>query len=259
MHHPIYFMAASGKVRHFDWHTKQPVVSKCKAMNSRAAWVAALAVPVIGTFLCWAVLFGISLHERSQAQSLIATVNAMQVGTSTLDEVRSKLASYHTYVAEPWVAKQYSADTGIYLGFGNRIMARMGDRFYFLRHIGLAPWAANAEIYFRNNRICELRIALFVETKKVEGNRVGFDLSTRQSSDAADRFMISGGHVTGGSRYVFYRIETITLPVDATPAERAHAFRYDLSCVARFGGCQDLTQILDLKSIGQDRDSRRRD
>jgi hypothetical protein len=181
----------------------------------------------------------------------------MHVGTSTLEEVRPMLASYHTHVAEPWVARQYSADTGIDLGFGNRFMARMGDRFYFLRYIGLAPWAANAEIYFRNNRICELRVELFLETKKVEGDRVGFDLSTRQSSDAADEFVISGGQVTPGSQYVFYRVETITLPVDATPAERAHAFGYDLSCVARLGGCQDLTQILDLKAIGQDRDSRR--
>ena len=159
----------------------------------------------------------------------------------------------------PWIAKQYSADTGIYVGFGNRIMARIGDRFYFLRYIGLAPWAAQAEIYFRNDRICELKVELFLETKKVKGDRVGFVLSTRQSSDAADTFMISGGHVTGGSRYVFYRVETITLPADAIPEERAHAFGYDLSCVARPGGCRDVTQILDLKSIGEDRDRRRPD
>jgi len=233
------------------------MVSKWEAMNRRVPWVAALALPVIGAFLTWAVLFGLNLHECSQAQSLIAAVNSMHVGTSTIEEVRPLLASFHTYVAEPWIAKQYSADTGIYLGFGNRFMARLGDRFYFLRYVGLAPWAANAEIYFRNNRICELRVALLLETKKIEGSRVGFALSTRQSSAPADGFVISGGHVTGGSRYVFYRVETITLPADATPEERAHAFGYDLSCVARLGGCQDLTQILDLKAIGQDRDSRR--
>jgi hypothetical protein len=244
---------------HFNWHTKHTAVSKYKAMNRCVAWVAALALPVVGTFLCWAVLFGISLHERSQAQSVIAAVNSMQVGTSTFEEVRSKLARYHTYVTEPWVAKQYSADSGIYLGFGNRIMARMGDRFSFLRYVGLAPWAANTEIYFRNKRVCELRVELLLETKKINGNRAGYFLSTRQSSDVAERFVISGGHVTGGSRYVFYRVETITLPVDATPTERAHAFGYDLSCVARLGGCRDLNQILDLKSIGQDRDNRRLD
>jgi len=88
---------------------------------------------------------------------------------------------------------------------------------------------------------------------------MGFDLSTRQSSAADARFVISGGHVTGGSRYVFSRVKAITLPADATPSERAHAFGYDLSCVAKLGGCQDLSQILDLKAIGQDRDRRRPD
>lgn len=181
----------------------------------------------------------------------------MHVGTSTVEDVRAILANYHTYVAEPRIAKQYSADSGIYLGFGNQFMARMGDRFYFLRYFGLAPWAANTYIYFRNNRICELRVVLFLETKKVEGHRIGFVLSTQQSSDAAERFVISGGHVTGGSWYVFYRVESIVLPADATPTERRHGFGYDLSCVARLGGCRDLDQILDLNSIGQDRDRRR--
>ena len=127
----------------------------------------------------------------------------------------------------------------------------MGNRFYFLRYVGLAPWAANAEIYFRDNRICRLSVALFLEIKKVGGDRVGFDLSTRQSSETHEEFVISDGHVTGGNRYVFYGVKTITLPADATPAERAHAFGYDLSCVAKLGGCQDLTQVLDLKAIMQ--------
>jgi hypothetical protein len=221
--------------------------------------VVALASVVIGALLAWAVLFGLSLHERSQAQSFIAAVNSIHVGTSTLEEVRPMLARYHTYVAEPWVAKQYSAQTGIYLGFGSQFGARLGDRFYFLRYIGLAPWAANAQIYFKDNRVCELRVALFLETKKVEGNREGFVLSTQQSSAADEIFAIVGGHVTGGSRYVFYRVKSIILPIDATPTERAHGFGYNLSCVAKLGGCQDLNQILDLKAIGQDRDRRRPD
>jgi hypothetical protein len=227
-------------------------------MNRRVARVVALSL-AIGAVLAWVVLFGINLRERSQAQSLIAAVNSMHVGTSTLEEVRSMLARYHTYVVEPWIAKQYSAETGLYLGFGDQFMAKMGDRFYLLRYIGLSPWSANAEIYFSNNRICELRVALVLETKKVEGDRVGFFLSTRQTSAADERFVISGGHVTGGSRNVFYRVESIMLPAGATPAERAHAFGYDLSCVAKLGGCQDLTSILDLKAIGQDRDGRRPD
>jgi hypothetical protein len=227
-------------------------------MNRRVAGIVALAL-AIGAVLAWAILFGINLRERSQAQSLIAAVNSMHVGTSTLEEVRPMLARFHTYVAEPWVAKQYSAETGLHVGFGDQFMAKMGDRFYFLRYIGLSPWTANAEIYFSNDRICELRVALLLETKKVEGHRLGFFLSTRQSSVTDERFVITGGHVTGGSRYVFYRVETITLPADATPAERAHAFGYDLSCVAELGGCRDLTRILDLKAIGQDRDRRRPD
>jgi uncharacterized membrane protein YdcZ (DUF606 family) len=101
-------------------------------MNRRVAWVVALAL-AIGAVLAWAVLFGINLRERSQSQSLIAAVNSMHVGTSTLEEIQPVLTRYRTYVAEPWMAKQYSADSGIYLGFGNQFIARMGDRFYLLR------------------------------------------------------------------------------------------------------------------------------
>jgi hypothetical protein len=228
-------------------------------MNRRAAWVAALALPVIGVFPAWAVLFGISLRERSQAQSLIAAVNSMHVGTSTLEEVRPMVARSHAYALDPSIAKYHSADTIIYLVAGNQFMGRIGDRFYFLRYIGLSPWAVNAEIYSRNNRICELSVKLSLETQKVEGNRVGFMLSTQQSSNVGERFIISGGHLTSSSRYVFYRVKSITLPADATPAERAHAFGYNLSCVAKLGGCRDLSQILDLRAVRQDWDHRNPD
>jgi hypothetical protein len=228
-------------------------------MNLRAGRVVALSQPLIGAFLSWATLFGINLRERSQAQSFIDALNSMCVGTSTLEEVRPMLARYHPAVVEAWMAKQYGAESGLYFGFGNQLIARMGNRFYFLRYVGLAPWATNAEIFFRDNRICTLRVTLALEIKKVERNRVGFNLSTRQSSEADEKFVISDGHVTGGNLYVFYRVKAITLPADATSSERSHAFGYNLSCVTSLGGCQDLTRVLDLKTVRTDWDNRHLD
>jgi hypothetical protein len=219
-------------------------------------WVVTLALLATGVVLAWTVLFGINLHGRFQAESLVAAVHSMQVGTSTLEEVRPMMARYRTHVASSFVAKQYAADTGFYVGLGNKYIARMGERFYFLRYVGLAPWGAGAEIYFRNERICELRLSVSIETKKVERHREGFDLSTEESFPANNDFVISGGHVTGGSRYIFFRVHKIMLPGDATSAERTHAFAYDLSCVSRLGSCQGVSQVLDLKAIKQDWDRR---
>jgi hypothetical protein len=80
-------------------------------------WVVTLALLATGVVLAWTVLFGINLHERFQAESLVAAVHSMQVGTSTLEEVRPMMARYRTHVASSFVAKQYAADTGFYVGW----------------------------------------------------------------------------------------------------------------------------------------------
>ena len=68
---------------------------------------------------------------------------------------------------------------------------------------------------------------------------------------------MSGG-VAGGSR-IYLGVHSVTLPADATPAERAHALAYDLSCVTALGGCRDVTQILAHNSIRDDFDTRHSD
>jgi hypothetical protein len=111
-------------------------------------------------------------------------------------------------------------------------------------------------IFFKDNRVSTLEVTLALEINKVKQDRVGFNLSTRQSSGADEKFVISGGHVTGGNFYVFYRVNAITLPADATPSERGHAFGYNLSCVTSLGGCRDLTRLLDLEAVRKDWDNR---
>jgi len=55
----------------------------------RVRWVlAVLALTAAGAFLAWAILFGVKLPARFQAQSLAAEVRFMQVGSTTLEETR---------------------------------------------------------------------------------------------------------------------------------------------------------------------------
>jgi hypothetical protein len=219
-------------------------------------WVGALIVlTVAGVLLAWAILFGISLHARFQAQSLVVAVRSMQVGSTTLEETRPILARYHASTLPALYTDQYSADVGFSVHVGHENIEGLGERFYFLRYVGLAPWGAGAEIYFKNGRLCELRFSVGTEVNRKGDFREGFDLSTEQSL-GKNEFVMSGGHVTGGSRYIFFRVHSIMLPADATPAERAHALAYDLSCVTRLGGCRDVSQVLALKTIRQDWDAR---
>ena len=222
----------------------------------RVRWVvAALSLMAAGAFLAWAILFGVNLHARFQGQSLAAAVRSMQVGSTTLEETRPLLERYRANTVPASFTGQYLADTGFYINVGHENIEKLGERFYFLRYVGLAFWGAGAEMYFRNGRLCELTFSFGTEVSRKGDFREGFSLTTEQSL-GKNKFIMSGGHVTGGSRYMFTRVHHITLPAYATSVERAHAFAYDLSCVTRLGGCRDVSQVLAPMPIRQDWDAR---
>jgi len=223
----------------------------------RVRWiVAALVLAAAGAVLAWAIIFGINLHARFEAQSLVTAVRSMQVGSSTLEEFRPLLERYRARTLPASLTGQYLADAGFYISVEHQNGLR--ERFYFLRYVRLAPWGAGAEMYFRNGRLCELRFSVVTEVNRTGEFREAFYLTTEQSL-GKNEFEMSGGHMTGGSRYMFTRVHHITLPADATPAERAHAFAYDLSCVTTVGGCRDVSQVLAPMPIRQDLDARHPD
>ena len=105
---------------------------------------------------------------------------------------------------------------------------------------------------------CELKFSVGTEVDRKGEFREGYSLTTEQSL-GNNEFIMSGGHMTGGSPYMFTRVRHITLPSDATSAERAHAFAYNLSCVTRLDGCRDVSEILAPMPIRQDYDARHPD
>jgi hypothetical protein len=138
-------------------------------------WVGVLIVLTVGGFfLAWAILFGINLHARFQAQSLVAVVRSMQVDSTTLEETRPLLERYRASTLPASFTGQYLADTGFYINVGHESIERLGERFYFLRYVGLAPWGAGAEMYFRNGRLCELRFSVGTEVNRKGEFREGF-------------------------------------------------------------------------------------
>jgi hypothetical protein len=201
----------------------------------RVRWVGVLVLlTVVGFFLAWSILFGLNLHARFQAQSLVGVVGSMQVGVTTLEETRLLLKQYRASTLSDFYTGQYSADSGFVMFESGEDIDNLRERFYFLRYVGLAPWGAGTEMYFRNGRLCELRFSVGTEVNRKRDFREGFSLTTEQSL-GKNEFGMSGGHVTGGSRHMFTRVHHITLPADATSAERAHAFAYDLSCFTKLG------------------------
>ena len=111
--------------------------------------LAALALTAAGGFLLWVILFGISLHARFQAQSLIVALRSMQVGSTTLEEARPTLTQYRFSTVPDSFARSYSADTGFDITVGDKFIERLSERFYFLRYLGLALWDSDAAMYFR--------------------------------------------------------------------------------------------------------------
>ena len=127
----------------------------------RIRWV--VAAPVLtaaGAFLAWAILLGVNLHARFKAQSLVVAIRSMQVGSTTLEETRPILARYRASALPASFIGPHSADIGFGISVRHETMEKVGERFYFLRYVGLAPWGAVTEIYFRKGRLCELRSPL---------------------------------------------------------------------------------------------------
>jgi hypothetical protein len=182
----------------------------------------------------------------------------MQVGVITLEETGPLLERYRASTLPALYTGQYAADAGFDINVSHEEIENLRERFYFLRYLGLAPWGAGTEMYFRNGRLCELRFSVGTEVSRKGESREAFALTTEQSL-GENEFDMSGGHVTGGSRYMFTRVHHITLPADATSAERAHAFGYDLSCVTSLGGCRDASQVLAPMLIRQDWEARHPD
>ena len=60
-------------------------------------------------------------------------------------------------------------------------------------------------MYFRIGRLCELEFSVGTEVNRKGDFREGFSLTTEQSL-GKNEFVMSGGHVTGGSRYMFIRV-----------------------------------------------------
>ena len=105
---------------------------------------------------------------------------------------------------------------------------------------------------------CELTFSVGTEVDR-KGEFWGRLFFDDRAVSRQQRIHYAGGHVTGGSPYMFTRVRHVTLPSDATSAERAHAFAYDLSCVTRLGGCRDVSEILAPMPIRQDYDARHPD
>ncbi len=218
--------------------------------------LAALALAAAGALLLWAILFSINLHARLQAQSLIVALRSMQVGSTTLEEARPILTQYRFRTVPDYFARSYSADTGFDILVGDKIIEGLGERFYFLRYLGLALFYSDAAMYFRDGRLCHLTFSVTTEVNRKEELRQGFALSTRQSL-GKNEFVMSGGVAEGHRIYI--GVHSIELPADATPAERAHALAYDVSCVTTLGGCRDVGQILNYNSVRGDFDARHSD
>jgi hypothetical protein len=209
-------------------------------------WSSRLSVLAgVTAFFAWLILFGINLHARSQAQSLLVEVSSLQVGTTTLEQARPILAAHHAETVSPTFSEQYSADIGFVMFPSNRTIRILEYRYYFLRYVGLAYWWFRTEMYFRNGTLSVLRVTM----QTIANNQDGYTLETLESSARDTEFMMSGGIVEGG---FWGQVHSISLPADTTLAERTHAFAYDLSCVTRLGGCRNLSQIISYDLIRQD-------
>lgn len=170
-------------------------------MGKSVRWViVALALTFASAFIAWAILFGGNLHARFQADSLVAAVRSMQVGSTTLEETRPLLERYRASTLPASFTGQYEADKGFYVRVGHENMERLAERFYFWRYVGLAFWGAGAEMYFRNGRLRELRFSVVTEVNRQRQFREGFSLTTEQSL-GNNEFDMSGGHMTGSSRH----------------------------------------------------------
>jgi hypothetical protein len=214
---------------------------------------AVVLVAIAGTE---AALFAATLRTRRRAESLVASLRRLRVGTSTFQDVQPLLIAYGA--AKLTHSNCAGGDDGYGIQVMNSTINRLGLSHPMLLNLGVRPWGATAALSFKAGHLCEYRFDLGmlaggseypIEARVSPVPLVGLDAATTMREPNGDgnyhiRALQSPlrEYKEGGVRFGL----EFDLTPNATQTELQHALTFDLSCFTSFRGCRRFSQVMPL-------------
>lgn len=194
---------------------------------------------VVALFLIsTALLVGVGFHVQSQAyrhrksaEILLAELQKLKVGESTINDVQQLVRSQSQFVSQdtPLCWEGFCTYTFVYGNYNSTV------DIYALRWLGLwrfhliaAPVAFVADLSFRRDRL--VRASMLLNSQ----------VSLNLQDEVSDISPVPASYVVDNSRP---SQTVIYIKPDATAAQRETAYSFNLRCIDKLGGCSDKAQL----------------
>lgn len=207
-------------------------------------------------------LFLVNFDTRRRAESLIAELQSLKVGVSTLQDAQPILTKYK---ADKLPGSNCSAPG---VGYGILVYNRvdlLGMKHPWLLRLGVRPISFSASLTFVDSRLCNL---IYSDRSWIAGSQYPsrdraltsldvIELSAETQVEQVDPGMLSANYYDIVYTHALLRSTPwngrslkmlVTVTSNTPSAEVQHALAFDLSCFTSLHGCRALCQMMPLAS-----------
>jgi hypothetical protein len=188
-------------------------------------------------------IYLVNLSNRQRANDLLREVRGLQVGKSSMQAVEGIVGRFHGGLSSDYATPCPLPDSSYSVRIANDSLIKLGASFPHLRRVGLQTWGAVATILIKEGRVCYTEYSI-ESTLGADGQELKASVTVALPGTNA----FTGQHVNYQIQNALVRAHIHQIKVyvnsDATLEQREHAFDFDLSCLARFGGCKGVCELM---------------
>jgi len=186
-------------------------------------------------------LYSANLSTERRADALLSDVRSLRTNVSS---EKDALAILHRYgPEEPSVASGFCVSTtaGRSVILGNDTLNWLGRKSRVLRPFGNRVWSVEVTVLTENGRVCSVLYS--VQALRSDGNWQVV-VHAYDQADSSSRMYRPSPYETSARVYKSMFELRAQLTLRATAEQRERALGFALSCLARFGGCQQPCELL---------------
>jgi hypothetical protein len=187
------------------------------------------------------VVYFANLSTERRADALLPEVRGLRTNVSS---EKDALAILHRYGPQgPSVASGFCVSTtaGRSVTLRNDTLNWLGQKSQILRPFGNRVWSVEVVVLTENGRLCS--VLYLVQALRSDGNWQVM-VYAYDEGDSSSRMYSPSPYETSARVYKSMFELRAKLTLSATAEQRERALGFDLSCLARFGGCQQPCEIL---------------
>jgi hypothetical protein len=194
------------------------------------------AMTLLGV-LALSVVFVLNLRAERQAVSLLQAVRTLRIGHSTEADVQRLVRRYGGEAGGDYSGLCPSPERTHTILIGSDKLNSLGERAAWLRPFGNRVWWVAVGVVMSHGTVCWISWNVRADSSH---NYTVLSLQTDsvQGYPADKPYDVSAGTVS------YFRRIRVQLSTDAPPESFNHAFDYDLSCLARLGGCRTTCEVM---------------